>query len=283
MLTPIEPLEHKGSGAVDKPESTSAGWGGWGTAVARILGPLLPSKEHWMQLLHALLETRQDTQPGELRAQALALLWELAFAAARFGSLNEQELAGGFSPFMLPPVPSERLVALGVVADPEAVWQIRMRRIGREERGKSPPDNRVVVKAADTHELNTWKLGCITLQRPILLLEEYYTVTIPRIRSAELDRRRVYGLCREDGELHIYFLGENQVPHAHFALREKGLAETTKWYRIDATTHPDFVVPLDIPLPDIWAVEVPAPTPNDQIAALLALFVEATRQALNGQ
>ena len=249
-------------------------------AAARILGPLLPPEERLRRLCQSLLENRQDTRESAARAEALSILWELAFAAARYGALDEREVAAGFTPFFIPPVPSERLLVYSVIIAPETVWQIRMRKVGRAERGKGPPENRVIVKAATRQERRELALQGVISGKPVLLIEERYTVTIAQVRNAELDRTRRYALHRGGGAPELCFLGETQEPHAHFALRPEGSPQTQKWYRIDARTHPDFEIPSNVPLPAVQTVRTPAVAANEQIADLMVLFVEGTRQAV---
>ncbi len=253
-------------------------WGGWASATAHILGPLLPAEEDFRHLCHSLLEHRDHALESAARSEALSVLWSLVLSAARFGALDESEIAEGFSPFLIPPVPSERLLAYSLITAPEEIWQLRMRRIGRAERGKGPPENRVLVKAASRQDMVEFGLQGLLVERPILLVEERYTVALPQIRNAELDRIRSHALYREAGRPQVLFLGETQKPHAHFTLASNGAAERQKWYRVDTVTHPDFEIPLRA-LPQVISTHKPKVASNEQVADLMVLLVEGTRQA----
>lgn len=284
MLRSNEQGRSKTQGPVrpKRPRGIYDEWGGWAWAAGKILGPLLPPRGRLKTLVRLLLENREGVGASPTRAEALSVLWELASNAARFGALDVKEIADGCTPFFIPPIPSDRLVEWGVITASEAVWQIRMRKIGREQRGKGPPENRIIVKAASSQESEKLGLQSLTSKKPVLLIEEYYTLALPRaqIRNAELDRIGVYALYREGETPQLLFLGETQVPHAHFSLQQRGSPEAQRWFRVDISTHPDFEIPFSISPPQARTVEEPTPALNEQIAALLVLFVEGTRQAM---
>jgi len=234
------------------------------------LMPGFPPEARLDDLRRRLLENRGFVEENPPRQQALEVLWELALAAARFGT-PDLDVSAGLSEFRLPPIPSSRLVDLEIISDEETIKQIKVREKAREKRGKKPPENRLVVKALSKEELEKLKLS--GLRKPVLRLEEHYTVTLPQDPSVELDRVGFFVLFQnEQNQPQILFLGETQKPHAHaFA--------AGRWWRIDKQTYPDFQIPSGITLPSPHLVEHPTPATNDQIATLMVLIVEGIKSA----
>lgn len=251
---------------------TESGPDGYALVARKLLSEYLPSNENYYLIVQSLLKNRDNTQPSEIRSRALNLFWRITANAARFGVAN-MDVCQGFSQFSMPPIPSTRLIETGIITDPKTIRQIEVREKARKKRGKGLSENSVTIKAADNQELEL--LGMRDSKRPVLLIQEYYTVTLPKDPSAELDKiGRFVFFLDNTGAPTLLFLGETQEPHAH-ALAMK------QYWRIDKVSHPHFRITENVPLPPLLIVESPIPATDDQIATLFVLTAEGIKESQN--
>jgi hypothetical protein len=239
----------------------------FGEATKKILLPFLPSNELYDGLVRSLLENRENTGESQERYEALEILWGLGLRAAQFGA--DLDISKGFSPFFLPAVPSNIMIEKEIVVNPATIHQIKTRSKERLKRGKGQAENQLIIKSAESEELKTF--GLEGLRRPVLLIEELYTITLPQDPTIEVDNISHFLLYKDEQDtLQILLLKMGQEFHSHaFA--------GGRWYRIDKSTHPYFTVPETTQFPPLREVKNPTPVTNDEIASLLVLLIEGIK------